>query len=74
MALTELEKKAVQHCTERLKEVDTQKVFSFIWGNGLISGTDDEKRAFFNTLSAIMGEHINAHVSDVIEWLNTLQK
>lgn len=74
MALTELEKRAIQHCVNRLKEVDTQNIFSFIWNNRLIAGTDEEKRAFFNTLSAKMQEQVNSQVSDVTEWLNTLKK
>lgn len=62
----------IQHCVTRLRSVDTQAVFSFVFNNGLISGSDEEKRAFFNTLSDKLREHVNLNVLDVSNWLTTL--
>lgn len=67
-----MESKVIEHCVTRLKAVDTQSVFNFVFNNGLISGSDEEKRAFFNALSDKLREHINLNVSDVSNWLTTL--
>jgi hypothetical protein len=72
MALTKMESKVIDHCVTRLKAIDTQSVFSFVFNNGLISGSDEEKRAFYNTLSDKLREHVNSRVSDVTNWLTTL--